>query len=72
MFANRVAVQVSDCSGSVWQDRVASEAAHADDNRNPEPALRQRHLCGLTIIWGLQPRAPDHWTAVGFMIRKTA
>lgn len=21
-----------------------------------------RHLCGLTIIWGLQPGAPGHWT----------
>src|SRR5258708_4757475 len=29
---------------------------------NPDPSLRQRPLCGLTIIWGLQPDGPSHWT----------
>jgi uncharacterized protein (DUF2147 family) len=24
--------------------------------------LRQRPLCGLTIIWGLQPDSPGHWS----------
>ena len=33
------------------------------DHLNPDPLLRQRHLCGLTIIWGLQPDGPSHWTA---------
>jgi hypothetical protein len=32
------------------------------DKKNPEPALRQRPLCGLTIFWGLQPGGPDRWT----------
>jgi len=68
MFANRVAVQVFDCSGQlcgriVWLLRPRTPTGQPDlDNRNPEPALRQRHLCGLTIIWGLQPGAPGHWT----------
>jgi uncharacterized protein (DUF2147 family) len=49
------------------QDRVASQAAHSDwpaRSRHPQSgaSLRQRHLCGLTIIWGLQPGAADHWT----------
>jgi hypothetical protein len=24
---------------------------------------RQRPLCGLTIIWGLQPKGPGHWSS---------
>lgn len=32
------------------------------DHMNPDPALRQRLLCGLTIIWGLQPDGPDNWS----------
>ena len=48
-----------------WEDRLASEAAHSGrpylDTLNPDPSLRQR-LCGLTIIWGLQPGDQGHWT----------
>jgi hypothetical protein len=43
-------------------DRAALDAkAHhaagqlAHDNKNPDPAFRQRLLCGLTILQGLQP-----------------
>ena len=28
-----------------------------------DPRLRQRPLCGLTIIWGLQPKGPGHWSS---------
>ena len=31
------------------------------DKKNPEPALRQRPLCGLTIFWGLRPAGSDRW-----------
>jgi uncharacterized protein (DUF2147 family) len=67
MFAERVAVQIFDCSGSlcgrvVWLLRPDSPAGRPDiDYRNPDPALRRRHLCGLTIIWGMQPDGQDHW-----------
>ncbi len=67
MFANRVAVQLFDCTGQlcgriVWLLRPRTPAGQPYlDTLNPEPSLRQRHLCGLTIIWGLQPGAPDHW-----------
>jgi uncharacterized protein (DUF2147 family) len=67
MFANRVGIQVFDCSGQlcgriVWLLRPRTPAGQPDlDILNPEPALRQRHLCGLTIIWGLHPGAPGHW-----------
>jgi uncharacterized protein (DUF2147 family) len=68
MFANRVGVQVFDCSGQlcgriVWLLRPRTPTGQPDlDIRNPDPSLRQRHLCGLTIIWGLRPGPPDHWT----------
>jgi uncharacterized protein (DUF2147 family) len=31
------------------------------DQKNPDPALRQRELCGLTIIWGLHAVGPNQW-----------
>jgi uncharacterized protein (DUF2147 family) len=67
MFANRVALQVFECSGQlcgriVWLLRPRTPTGRPDlDTLNPDPSLRQRHLCSLTIIWGLQPDAPGHW-----------
>jgi uncharacterized protein (DUF2147 family) len=31
------------------------------DTRNPDPALRQRDLCGLTIVRDLRSIGPNHW-----------
>ena len=31
------------------------------DKRNPDPALRQRDLCGLTVIRDLRSTGPNHW-----------
>jgi uncharacterized protein (DUF2147 family) len=31
------------------------------DKNNPNPALRQRKLCGLTIFWGLHSTEPGEW-----------
>ena len=28
----------------------------------PDPKLRQRPLCGLTILWGLRPNGAGHWS----------
>jgi hypothetical protein len=67
-FANRVAVEVFECSGLVcgrivWLLRPHTTAGQPDvDRLNPDPALRQRPLCGLTIIWGLQPDGAGHWS----------
>ena len=33
----------------------------ARDNKIPDPAFRQRLLCGLTILHGLHPAGLDHW-----------
>jgi uncharacterized protein (DUF2147 family) len=68
MFANRVALQIFDCSGLlcgriVWLLRPDNPAGQPDlDDLNPDPALRQRHLCGLTIVWGMAPNGQDHWS----------
>lgn len=68
MFANRVALQIFDCSGSlcgkiVWLLRPDNPAGQPDlDDLNPNPALRLRQLCGLAIIWGMQPDGQDHWS----------
>jgi hypothetical protein len=35
----------------------------ASDRKNPDPAFRQRLLCGLTILQGLQPAGLDHWNS---------
>jgi hypothetical protein len=69
MFANRVALQIFDCRGLlcgkiVWLLRPDDPAGQPDrDQRNPDPALRQRHLCGLTIVWGLRPTGQNHWSS---------
>ncbi len=68
LFANRVALQVFDCSGLlcgriVWLVRPRSPDGQPDlDHRNPDPVLQQRPLCGLTIIWGLQPNGASQWS----------
>jgi uncharacterized protein (DUF2147 family) len=68
LLANRVAIQDFECSGLlcgkiVWLVRPRTPAGQPDvDRLNPDPALRQRPLCDLTIIWGLQPDSPGHWS----------
>ena len=69
LLANRVAVQVFECSGQlcgriVWLVRPRTADGQLDvDHLNPDPTLRQRPLCGLTIIWGLQPNGQGHWSS---------
>src|ERR1700745_758411 len=68
LLANRVAIQVFECSGLlcgkiVWLGRPRTPAGQPDvDRLNPDPAFRQRRLCGLKHIWGLQPDSPGHWS----------
>ena len=33
----------------------------AADVKNPDPAQRNRPLCGLTFMYGFRPAGPDHW-----------
>lgn len=68
LFANRVAVEVFECSDLVcarivWLLRPRTPTGQPDvDRLNPDVTLRQRPLCGLTIIWGLRPDGPGHWS----------
>jgi hypothetical protein len=61
------AVQLFDCSGLLCGRIIWLWTAHdiagrpASDKKNPDPAFRQRLLCGLTILQGLQPAGLDHW-----------
>jgi hypothetical protein len=78
LLADRVAVEVFDCSGLVcgrivWLVKPRTPDGEPDlDHMNPDPALRQRPLCGLTIIWGLQPDGPDNWSNGSLYDRRTA
>ena len=71
LIDNEVAVQVFNCSNLLC-GRVVWLSIPRDpqgrlvlDKKNPDPALRQRPLCGLTIFWALRPAGPDRWTMVG-------
>jgi uncharacterized protein (DUF2147 family) len=63
------AVQIFDCSGQlcgriVWL-RMARDSIGrlVRDDKNPDPVFRQRPLCGLTVLQGLQPAGLDHWNS---------
>jgi uncharacterized protein (DUF2147 family) len=62
-----VAVQIFPCGSEVcgrivWLGRPRDPAGHLDrDLKNPDPALRQRPLCGLTVFWALQRAGPNQW-----------
>lgn len=67
-----VAVEIYNCTGLlcgriVWLRKPRNSAGQLDrDKRNPEPSLRQRELCGLTILSGLQPDGPGRWRGGSF------
>ena len=50
------------CGRIVWLQHPRDQAGQlVRDLENPDPASRQRPLCGQTILWGLQPADIDHW-----------
>ena len=63
------AVQIFDCSGLlcgriIWLEKARDTAGRlARDDKNPDPIFRQRPLCGLTVIQGLEPTGLDHWNS---------
>jgi uncharacterized protein (DUF2147 family) len=61
-----------DCNGQMcgrirWLQK-ARDTQHQPvrDKKNPDPALQQRQLCGLTIITGLRPTDRDRWEGGSF------
>ncbi len=63
----QAAVQIYDCDGRlcgriVWLSRPRDpEGQLVLDKKNPDPSLRRRPICGLPVLWGLQPAGLDHW-----------
>jgi len=61
------ALQIFDCNGLlcgwiVWLRNVHDPTGQIQrDKENPDPALRQRLLCGLTMLWALRPVGADTW-----------
>jgi uncharacterized protein (DUF2147 family) len=50
------------CGKIAWF-RIDSEGSNprGRDLRNPDPAQRNRSLCGLTFMDGFKPAEPGHW-----------
>jgi uncharacterized protein (DUF2147 family) len=67
LMDGRVAVQIFECEGLmcgriVWLLVPRDPQGLLDrDKNNPVAALRQRKLCGLTILWGLRPTGSNRW-----------
>jgi uncharacterized protein (DUF2147 family) len=63
----KAAVQLFDCNSLLcgrllWlQTPRDSQGQLKRDKRNPDPALRHRQLCGLTVIRDLRSNGPNHW-----------
>lgn len=67
LMDGEVAVEIFDC-GTLLCGRVLWLLVPRDpqgelniDKHNPDPALRWRGVCGLTILLGLRQTGPDRW-----------
>ena len=67
LIDGKAAVQLYDCDGRLC-GRITGLVFHNPpgqrfdhDKRNPNPALRRRRLCGLTILRGLRPAGAGRW-----------
>ncbi|MGO8919598.1 MAG: DUF2147 domain-containing protein [Stellaceae bacterium] len=49
------------CGKLVWLIEPLRRGAPAVDDKNPDPALRQRPLCGLTILGDFRLLEPQRW-----------
>ncbi|HWL69295.1 MAG TPA: DUF2147 domain-containing protein [Geminicoccus sp.] len=67
LIDGKAAVQIFDCSGLLcgrilWLQVPRDPQGRLNrDKHNPDAALRQRQLCGLTILWGLRSTGLDRW-----------
>lgn len=63
----KVGVRIEDCEGRlcgriVWLKRALDARGQPRrDEHNPDPALRNRALCGLTILDGFRHAGDDGW-----------
>ena len=72
LFDKKVAIEVYKC-GDLLCGRILwlkvprdSDGELVLDRKNPNPALRNRRLCGLTIITGLRPLGDNLWDSGRF------
>jgi hypothetical protein len=80
MIADEVAIAVARCGGDslcgriVWLRTARDDAGRPKrDAMNPDSALRDRPLCGLTVLDGLLPvpGEPGRWDAGSFYDART-
>ena len=67
LIKGEAAVQIFECNSLLCGRILWLQAPHDSqgqlkrDKRNPDPALRQRELCGLTVIRDLRSTGPNQW-----------
>ena len=67
LIDGKAAVQIFGCGGLLcgrilWLQTPRDPQGRLNlDKNNPDPALRQRRLCGLTVLWGLRSTGTDRW-----------
>jgi uncharacterized protein (DUF2147 family) len=67
LIEEKAAVQIFDCKGLLCGRILWLQAPHDSqgqlkrDMKNPDSALRQRELCGLTVLWDLRSTGPNQW-----------
>jgi uncharacterized protein (DUF2147 family) len=67
LLEGKAAVEILDCSGSMcgrilWLRIPRNPQGElVRDKKNPDPSLRLRPLCGLTVIGDLRPDGPGRW-----------
>ena len=63
----KVAIQIWDCDGLlcgrvIWlKAPLDAQGLLKRDIKNPDPALRERQVCGPTIIWNARPSGSNRW-----------
>jgi uncharacterized protein (DUF2147 family) len=67
LIDGKAAVQIYGCAGLMcgrilWLNVPRNALGQLDrDKHNPDPALRKRQLCGLTMLWNLHPAGLNRW-----------
>jgi uncharacterized protein (DUF2147 family) len=67
LMGTKLAIQFFECGNMVcgrliWlKESLDPQGLLKRDKLNPDPALRERQVCGPTIIWNLHPTDTSHW-----------